>query len=111
MEIEGLINHTLAAALVERDYIAQQVRDNKSHIAFWESIRVINAHEEIKQRLEGITHIRQILGSEAYMDYMVRQSPDEPLYFMGFPLKTVEFYLHLRQSDRLNSDENSDESL
>jgi hypothetical protein len=111
MEIEGLINHTLAAALVERDYIAKKFLDNKNHIAFWESIRKIQAHEELKARLQGIEHIRQILGSEEYMYYMIRQEPDEPLYFMGFPLKAIEFYLHLRTSNRVNNHEELDESL
>lgn len=96
MEIEGLINHTLAAALVERDYIAKKVADNKQHIAFWRSIKEIEANENIKQALQNITNIRQILGSESYMEYLIEQSPEEPLFYMGHPLKSIEFYLHLR---------------
>ena len=111
MEIEGLINHTLASALVERDYIYHKLLENKSHIDFWQSLREIHAHEELKHRLNGITHIRQILVSEEYMQVIIRNEPDEPLFFMDFPLKTIEFYLHLRELNRLNSSETEEERL
>lgn len=97
MEIEGLINHTLAAALVEREYIAKQLTDNLAHIDFWKNIKLAHAHEELRHRLQDITHIRQILGSEDYMQYMIKKTFDEPLYFMGFPIKVIEFYIHLRE--------------
>lgn len=99
MEIEGLINHTLAASLVERNYIVQKLVANREHISFWQTVRKIHANEELKAKLQSITHIRQILGSEEYMEYLIEQSPDEPLFYMGFPLKAIEFYLHLRDSD------------
>lgn len=98
MEIEGLINHTLAGAMVERNFIAQKLVANKEHITFWRNVKQIHANEEVRARLESITHIRQILGSEEYMEYLIEQSPEEPLYYMGFPLKTIEFYIHLRDS-------------
>lgn len=95
MEIEGLINHTLAAALVEREYIAKQLQENLAHIDFWKTVKLAHSHEELKHRLQGITHIRQILGSDDYMQHLIKKSVDEPLYFMGFPIKVIEFYLHL----------------
>ena len=98
MEIEGIINHTLASALIERNFIAQKLVSNKEHINFWNNVKTIHANEEIRNKLEGITHVRQILGSEEYMEYLIEQSPDEPLHYMGFPLKTIEFYIHLRDS-------------
>lgn len=96
MEIEGIINHTLAGALIERDYIAKMVADNQFHIAFWRTLKQIHAHEEVKQSLEGITHIRQILGSEHYMEHLIKKHPADPLHYMGFPIKSIEFYIHLK---------------
>lgn len=96
MEIEGLINHTLAAALVERNYITKQMADNQFHIDFWKSIKLAHSHEELNQRLQGISHIREILGSEDYMQFLIKKSVDEPLFFMGFPIKVIEFYIHLK---------------
>lgn len=98
MEIEGIINHSLAAALVERDYIAKKVQENKEHINFWNNIKQLHANDEVRNSLEEVSHIRQILGSESYMQYLIEQMPDDPLYYKGFPLKTIEFYLHLRDS-------------
>lgn len=96
MEIEGLINHTLAAAEVERSFIAKKAMDNKYHINFWEEVKRLHSNEDITSRLKNVSHIREILGSEDYMGYLIKKSIDDPLYFMGFPLKIIEFYLHLR---------------
>ena len=96
MEIEGLINHTLAAALVERNYIAKTMADNLDHIEFWKTLKAVYAHDELNKRLESITHIREILGSEEYMNYLIKKNPEEPLLFMGFPIKVIEFYIHLK---------------
>jgi len=100
VEIEGIINHTLAGALVERDYIAQKVIANRIHINFWKDVQRLYANEDIRCRLEDVNHIRQILGSEDYMEYMIEKSPEEPLYYMGFPIKVIEFYIHLKESLR-----------
>lgn len=98
MEIEGLINHTLASAILERNFIAQRMVANKEHITFWNSVKKIHTNEDIRSKLENITHIRQILGSEEYMEYMIQQDPEDPLEYLGIPLKTIEFYIHLRDS-------------
>lgn len=98
MEIEGLINHTLAALMVDRDFMAKKMLDNKDYILFWKNIKSIHANEEVKSKLNQVTHIRQILGSEEYMKDMIKYNPEDSLFFMGFPLKTIEFYLHLKDS-------------
>lgn len=98
MEIEGIINHVLRAAELERELLEIKITENDEHLEFWKNIKQIQAHEELKSRLERISHIRQILGSEDFMLDMIKQEPDAPSYFMGFPLKTIEFYLHMRDS-------------
>lgn len=104
MEIEGIINHTLAAALVERDYIAKRVVDNKQHIQFWKNLQKIHANEFLQAKLENITHIRQILGSEEFMEYLIKQDVDAEIEFMGFSIKAIEFYLHLRDSIKIKEE-------
>jgi hypothetical protein len=98
MDIEGLINHTLASYTIERQYIAKQLFDNKERIQFWEDVQAIHANESVQNALRGVTNIRQILSSENYMDYLIKKNVCEPLCFMDFPLKTIEFYLHLKHS-------------
>lgn len=97
MEIEGLINHALAAAMVEKSYIAQKMENVLAAIDFWREIQDINSNDQIKSSLSGITHVRQILGSESYMPELIKKSPHESLFYMGYPIKTIEFYIHLRQ--------------
>ncbi len=98
MEIEGLINHTLASFVIEKDFIAKKVQENADCLRFWRNIKKIHINVPLRQKLHSITHIRELLGSEEYMEDMIRQESDKPLYFHGHPLKEIEFYLHLRDS-------------
>lgn len=111
MEIEGIINHTLASALIEREYLAKQVAENQAHIAFWRDLQQINCNETVRLSLEGITHVRQILGSEMYMEDLIKKHPADPLYYMGYPLKTIEFYIHLKNEMSKNKPVESESKL
>jgi len=95
MEIEGLINHTLKAYDIEKSFANLRLLEAMENIKFWETVQAIHANEIIRELLKDVTHVREILGREDCIKELLR-SKDEIPSFRGFPLKTIEFYIHLK---------------
>jgi hypothetical protein len=96
MEIEGIVQHTLAGLYVRHERAKNDVDLCEREIHKWHQVRMIHANEEVQHAIQGLTSIRQLVTGETHIKYFLAVKPEDIYTFMGFHLDSIQFYMDLR---------------
>ncbi len=96
MEIEGIVQHSLAGLYVRYERAKDDLGLCESEIHKWHQVRMIHANEEVQHAIQGLTSIRQLVTATTHMKNFLGSTPDETFLFNGFHLDSIQFYMDLR---------------
>jgi len=96
MEIEGIVQHSLAGLYVRHERAKEDLNLCESEIHKWHQIRMIHANEEVQHAIQGLKSIRQLVTAATHMKDFLASTPEETFTFMGFHLDSIQFYMDLR---------------
>jgi hypothetical protein len=96
MEIEGIVQHSLAGLYVRHERACDDVQLCESEIYKWKEILMIHANEEVQHAIQGLTSIRQLVTGATHMKDFLAVKPEDIYTFMGFHLDSIQFYMDLR---------------
>lgn len=106
MEIEGIINHSLAGIAARKEAILDKLGYCERLQVLWLKIREIHHSEPMQGYLTGIKNVRQLFLSELYMKHFLENSPEDTFIFHGYHLDDIQEYLFLR--NKCNEKNNED---
>ena len=96
MELEGIVQHSLAGLFIRHDRAIADVNLCNREISKWHEVLKIHANEEIQHAIKGLVSVRQLVTAATHMKDFLASSPDETFLFNGFHLDSIQFYMDLR---------------
>lgn len=96
MEIEGVIQHSIAACIVKQLSLKDELSRCEQEIEKWKQIQQIHANEEIKNELNQVESVRYLISQPKYTLLFLPSEPEGPILFKGFALDTIQFYIDLK---------------
>lgn len=98
MEIDGVINHSLALHIVQRKDLEKRLEECNKSIDLLNDLRVINNDEPLRAILSPFTNIRQLVASPTHiLGFLQTMDEEDMLVFQGHHLDTIQLYLDLRE--------------
>ncbi len=101
MEIEGIINHTLAGLEIKTEHLKKSIRQVEEDSYTWTCLRLIHVNKEIQNAIRDKANVRQLFSEEEHMKKFIANDPDETFRFLGFDLDDIQLYIQLRNYCRL----------